>query len=52
MSFEKIKRTLKFTAQNTIEDSIKDFVTAYRHDNMFRDYKEQKYHNVLALREE
>jgi len=52
VNFEKIKRTLKFTGQNTIEDSIKDFVTAYRHGNMYRDYKEQKYHNVLALKEE
>lgn len=52
VSFEKIKRTLKFTAQNTVEDSIQDFVIAYRHDNMYRDYMEQKYHNVLALREE
>jgi nucleoside-diphosphate-sugar epimerase len=52
VGFEKIKRALKFTAQNTIANSIQDFVTAYRHDHLYRDYMEQKYHNVLALKEE
>jgi len=52
VSFEKIKHLLKFTCQNTVADSIRDFVTAYRHDNLYRDYQDQKYHNVLALKEE
>ena len=52
VSFEKIKRILKFTAQNTIDDSIQDFSMAYQHLQSYRDYMQQKYHNVLALREE
>jgi nucleoside-diphosphate-sugar epimerase len=49
--FEKIKRRLGFSAENKIYDSVKDIISAYQNENIFRDYRDQKYHNVLALKE-
>jgi hypothetical protein len=49
--FEKIKRRLGFSAEYKISDSVKDIITAYQNENLFRDYRNQKYHNVLSLKE-
>jgi len=52
VSFEKIKQRLGFSAEYKITDSVRDIISAYRNENMFQDYKDQKYHNVLALKED
>ncbi|MCK4817583.1 NAD-dependent epimerase/dehydratase family protein, partial [bacterium] len=51
VSFEKIKRHLGFSAEHHVRDSVKDFISAYRNDMLFHDYKAQKYYNVLTLKE-
>jgi nucleoside-diphosphate-sugar epimerase len=49
VSFEKIKNHLGFTAEFTITDTIEDLVSAYREEEMFREYNDPRYHNHLCL---
>lgn len=49
VSFEKIRKHLGFSVEYKLADTIKDFVTAYRQENLFHDYNDSKYHNYLSL---
>jgi nucleoside-diphosphate-sugar epimerase len=50
VNFDKIKSTLGFTTQHSIEDTIEELKEAF-HNKEFNHYKDPKYHNVLTLSE-
>jgi nucleoside-diphosphate-sugar epimerase len=50
VSFSKINRTLGFSGQYTVGDTVRELVHAYRDEALFRDYLDPRYHNMLALR--
>lgn len=50
VSFEKIKSKLGFSSEYKVKDSVKEIVSAYQEENLFRDYKHPKYHNFLSLK--
>lgn len=52
VSFKRIAKALLFAAERNVADSIRDFISSYRHQGLFRDYRDRKYHNALALKEE
>jgi hypothetical protein len=50
VSFDKIKQTLGFKANNKIKDSAKDMICAYRGDRSFSNYNDPRFHNHFALK--
>lgn len=50
VNFAKIKRELGFSAQYTVRDTVRDLVLAYQGEALFRDYRDARYHNMLALK--
>lgn len=52
VNFDKIKHRIGFLAEYKISDSVKEFISSYRNEKLFQDYKNDKYHNAFALSEE
>ncbi|MBW1781641.1 MAG: NAD-dependent epimerase/dehydratase family protein [Deltaproteobacteria bacterium] len=49
VKFDKIRGALGFYAEHRIADSLMEFVTAYKNQKLFHDYREPRYYNALTL---
>ncbi|MGE4293773.1 MAG: NAD-dependent epimerase/dehydratase family protein [Desulfovibrio sp.] len=50
VSFDRIRTTLGFACEYSIEDTIRDLIRAYNEEGRFQDYKDSKYSNVMTLK--
>ncbi|MEW6386705.1 MAG: NAD-dependent epimerase/dehydratase family protein [Thermodesulfobacteriota bacterium] len=50
VSFEKIKKTLGFTSERNLADTVSEITSAYRDQKLYADYRDPKYHNLLSLK--
>ena len=51
VNFEKIRKQMGFSAEYNIGDTINDLISAFKNENLYENYKEMKFHNVLSLKE-